>query len=95
MRIRRLVCTFVIITLVACTQTSQSDVIAPTRLPSATAMSDTPTATALVVESAQPTPQSPTAVANLDTLAGVSPEGYATLGDANAPVTFVDYSDFF
>lgn len=95
MQIRHFLFAFVIITLVACTQAPQSAVVAPTRLPSATAMSAAPTATALVAESAQPTPQSPTAVANLDTRAGTSPEGYATLGDANAPVTFVDYSDFF
>jgi hypothetical protein len=95
MRIRLFLCTFVIITLVACTQTAQRDVIAPTRLPSATAIPTDPTATALAVKLAQPTPQSPTAVTNLDTLAGMSPEGYAMLGAANAPVTFVDYSDFF
>ena len=95
MRIHHFLFTFVIITLVACTQTAQSDVVAPTRLPSATAVDTTPSATALAGKPAQPTPQSPTAIANLDTMAGMSPEGYAMLGAADAPVTFVDYSDFF
>jgi len=34
-------------------------------------------------------------LANLDEGAGTTDEGYAMLGDAQAAVTFVDYSDFF
>lgn len=39
----------------------------------------------------------PTAIANTtDSLAsGLTPEGYHVLGNMTAPITFVDYSDFF
>ena len=64
-----------------------------------------PTATVAVSEQASPTdtsnstPATPvaTVVSNtIDTLAsGLTPEGYHVLGDMAAPITFVDYSDYF
>ena len=39
----------------------------------------------------------PTAVGNTDDslASGLTPEGYHVLGNMTAPITFVDYSDFF
>jgi type IV pilus biogenesis protein CpaD/CtpE len=100
MRIHPVLLVLVIISLVACTQTSDSTsaVVEPTRLPSATVVviqaTDMPLP-APATPATQPTPSMAPALANLDEGAGTTDEGYAMLGDAQAAVTFVDYSDFF
>lgn len=100
MRIHPVLLVLVIISLVACTQTSDSTsaVVEPTRLPSATVAVIQPTDTPLPAQptqATQPTPSMAPTLANLDEGAGTTDEGYAMLGDAQAAVTFVDYSDFF
>ncbi|MFM7678766.1 MAG: hypothetical protein ACKO83_07930 [Roseiflexaceae bacterium] len=103
MRIHPILLLLVILSLAACTQTSDSTsaVVEPTRLPSATVAVIQPTDTALPelpaqpTQATQPTPSMAPALANLDEGASTTAEGYAMLGNAQAAVTFVDYSDFF
>ena len=103
MRIHPILLVLVLISLVACTQTSNSDsaAVEPTRLPSATVARIQPTDTLLPVQTLQATPATPPtpsqapAQIDLDVGASTTAEGYAMLGNAQAAVTFVDYSDFF
>jgi protein-disulfide isomerase len=69
---------------------------AATRLPSATVQTTNTDATSTPATPIVATDQ-PTAVANtIDSLAsGLTPEGYHVLGNMTAPITFVDYSDYF
>jgi hypothetical protein len=64
--------------------------------PSATVQTTNTDATNTPIVAADATNQ-PTVVANTpDSLAsGLTPEGYHVLGDMAAPITFVDYSDYF
>ena len=64
--------------------------------PSATVQTTNTDATNTPVAAIVATDQ-PIAVANTtDSLAsGLTPEGYHVLGNMNAPITFVDYSDYF
>lgn len=64
--------------------------------PSATVQTTNADATSTPVAPIVATNQ-PTAVTNTtDSLAsGLTPEGYHVLGDMAAPITFVDYSDYF
>jgi hypothetical protein len=84
----------------ACAQASTAT---PTALPSATPIQPT---NAPVIETTEPiatlTPSaipdaSPTVTANdaVDALASQTIEGYYQLGSTSAPITMVDYSDFF
>jgi len=57
-----------------------------------TPLSDLATQT---TQAAPPTPSQAPAQVNLDVGASTTAEGYAMLGNAQAAVTFVDYSDFF
>lgn len=86
---------FVIITLVACTATQPQARTVPTRLPSLTVVPGETSTTTSDTSTVVSTPHTTATARNLDAYAGVSAEGYATLGDAQAPITFVDYSDFF
>ena len=103
MRIHPILLVLVIISLVACTQTSESNsaAVEPTRLPSATVARIQSTETPLsdiatqTTQAAPPTPSQAPAQVNLDVGASTTAEGYAMLGNAQAAVTFVDYSDFF
>jgi protein-disulfide isomerase len=81
---------------------AQASVATPTTLPSATPLQPT---TVAVIETTAPiatlTPSvipdvSPTSVVDtVDTLASQTTEGYYQIGSPTAPVTMVDYSDFF
>lgn len=82
---------------------AQSSVATPTTLPSATplqasavAVIETTAPIATLTPSAAPdiTPVS-TADDAVDTLASQTAEGYYQIGSPNAPITMVDYSDFF
>lgn len=71
-----------------------------TLLPSATIEPTQVAPTSTAVASKLPTliaTNQPTPIVNTDdTLASaLTPEGYHVLGDLNAPITFVDYSDYF
>ena len=67
-----------------------------TRLPSATVQTTNADTTSTPIAPIVATNQ-PIAVANtIDSLAsGLTPEGYHVLGNMTAPITFVDYSDYF
>ena len=82
---------------------AQSSVATPTTLPSATPLqatvatvieTTTPIATRTPSVDANPTPVSEVAD-TVDALASQTAEGYYQIGSANAPITMVDYSDFF
>lgn len=82
---------------------AQSSVATPTTLPSATPLQATtvaviettaPIATRTPSADTDPTPVSP-ADETVDALASQTTEGYYQIGSPNAPITMVDYSDFF
>lgn len=82
---------------------AQSTIATPTTLPSATPIQAT---TVAVIETTAPiatrTPRAtpdvtPSMVADdsVDGLASQTNEGYYQIGDPRAPITMIDYSDFF
>lgn len=88
-------------TISACTQSVARDVSTATPLPTMTPVLDTPVLPSPTAVASMP-PQATaratataTASANLDTQTGVTAEGYYAFGSDQAPVTFVDYSDYF
>jgi len=95
--IRRLSMSICVVLLASCGSQSGSTPMT-TRLPSATVAvvaQTTPTdpsvaPTATPVAAATVTSDNPDALAS-----GLTPEGYHVLGDMAAPITFVDYSDYF
>ena len=84
-----------LITLAACTQSTARTGADATRLPSMTPIVAPTLAATATLAPATPVLTSATATVNLDTQAGTTAEGYHTVGSAQAPVTMVDYSDFF
>jgi hypothetical protein len=100
MAIIRILCVTLFICILANCGSKSGDAPQATRWPSATIepTREAPTQTTI----AAPTPtiiatNEPITVANTtDSLAsGLTPEGYHVLGDMAAPITFVDYSDYF
>lgn len=85
--------------LCACTPSVARDVPSATRLPTMTPVADTPLlpspSTIATMPPSATARVTATAIIDLDTQTSVTAEGYYAFGSDQAPVTFVDYSDFF
>ena len=101
MSIIRILGIAIFITVLANCGSQSVETPSATPWPSATIPATIPTTPTDTVIAAVATPiaasDTPAVVINtVDTLAsGLTPEGYHVLGDMAAPITFIDYSDFF
>ena len=67
-----------------------------TRWPTATVAVDAQTSPTDAINTTPATPVATVVSNTIDSLAsGLTPEGYHVLGDMAAPITFIDYSDYF